>query len=132
MDSNKIGMVDFEQFYRFLKVEKPIIDLINHIERPNYQATDPGELVEDSFQWQYDIIAKIKEWFRKEKHHQRDLNLTYQDAFKSFDIDFDGKVSKDDMKIAVYSFLKVPPSEITDLRMDRLFRLLSFYKTETL
>ena len=88
--------------------------------------------MEDSFQWQYDIIAKIKEWFRKEKHHQRDLNLTYQDAFKSFDIDFDGKVSKDDMKIALYSFLKVPPSEITDLRMDRLFRLLSFYKTETL
>ena len=103
-----------------------------HTEKPNYKKSDPIEPVDDSFEWQYDIIARIKEWYRRERHEQRDLDLTPQDAFKSFDIDFDGKVSRHDIKVAIRSFLAVPDSEITDLRIDRLLRLLSFYKTETL
>jgi len=36
------------------------------------------------------------------------------------------------LKRALTSFLDIPPKEITDIRLDRLFRLLSFHKTETL
>ena len=49
------------------------------------------------------------------------------DVFKSFDIDFDGKVSKSDMVQALSSLIKIPIIEITDIRIDRLFKVLSFY-----
>lgn len=132
MDENKIGMVDFDKFYRCLFVEDPRYDLIHHGEVVNYQAYDPGDAVEDSFDWQNQVVAQIKAWFRSEKIWQRDLELDPLDAFKSFDIDFDGKVSKTDLKKALTSFLDIPPKEITEIRLERLFRLLSFHKTDTL
>ena len=132
MDENKIGMVDLEKFYRSLFVEDPQYDLIHHGEVVNHQANDPGEPIEDSFEWQNQVVAQIKVWFKREKLRQRDLQLDPQDAFKSFDIDFDGKVSRADLKKALTSFLDIPPKEITDIRLERLFRLLSFHKTETL
>ena len=58
--------------------------------------------------------------------------MDYQDAFKSFDINFDGKVCKNDMRKALETFVKVSPKEITDVRLDRLFKILSYYKTEAL
>ena len=58
--------------------------------------------------------------------------MDYQDAFKSFDINFDGKVCKNDMRKALVTFIKVSPKEITDVRLDRLFKVLSYYKTEAL
>jgi len=67
MDENKIGMVDFEKFYRSLFVEDPRYDLIHHGELVNHQAYDPGEPVEDSFEWQKSVVGQIKEWFRIEK-----------------------------------------------------------------
>lgn len=60
------------------------------------------------------------------------MDLDPLDAFKSFDFDFDGKVNKEDMKRGIIMFLKEPPSLVTDLRMDRLFKLIGFYKTDTL
>lgn len=56
--------------------------------------------------------------------------LTALEAFRSFDQDFDGLISKEDMAISLQKFLKVRPEEILNSRMDRLFRILSFYKTE--
>lgn len=102
MDTNKIGMVDVDQFTSFLKVDIPEIDLIQHTEKTNWalleeKALDSGP-VTDSFEWQEDMIKAIRRWFQKERIEQRDLELTAQDVFKSFDIDFDGKVSKKDMK----------------------------------
>lgn len=60
------------------------------------------------------------------------MELTAEDVFKSFDIDFDGKVSKRDMKAALVCLIKINPAEITDIRLDRLFKLLSFHKLENL
>ena len=36
------------------------------------------------------------------------------------------------MKISLQKYLDIPPSKINDHRIDRLFRLLSFYKMDTL
>ena len=51
MDENKIGMVDYEKFHRLLYIEDPKYDLIHHGERVIHQLHDPGEPVEDSFEW---------------------------------------------------------------------------------
>ena len=47
-----------------------------------------------------------------------------------FDFDFDGLVSKSDMQKALIELLNVRPENINDTRLNRLFRLLSFFKTE--
>jgi hypothetical protein len=111
MDENKIGMVDFEKFNRILRVEAPS------------QIPGPGDIVEDSFAWQENIANLIRGYVRGSK-------LTPLEAFRSFDQDFDGLISKEDMAISIQKFLKVRPEEILNSRMDRLFRILSFYKTE--
>lgn len=111
MDENKIGMVDFEKFNRILRVEAPS------------QIPGPGDIVEDSFAWQENIANLIRGYVKGSK-------LTPLEAFRSFDQDFDGLISKEDMAISIQKFLKVRPEEILNSRMDRLFRILSFYKTE--
>lgn len=111
MDENKIGMVDFEKFNKILRVEAPS------------QIPRTEDLVEDSFIWQENICNLITNWVKKNK-------LTPIEAFRSFDQDFDGLISKSDMAISIQKFLKVRPEEILNSRMDRLFRILSFYKTE--
>jgi len=58
--------------------------------------------------------------------------MTPEDAFKSFDVNFDGKVDRNDLVHSLKCFIKVPESELTSLRVDRLLKLLSFEKTECL
>jgi len=111
MDENKIGMVDFEKFNKILRVEAPS------------QIPRAEDLVEDSFHWQENVCSLITGWVKKNK-------LTPIEAFRSFDQDFDGLISKSDMAISIQKYLKVRPEEILNSRMDRLFRILSFYKTE--
>lgn len=52
------------------------------------------------------------------------------EAFRSFDKDFDGLISKEDMKLSLIEYLRVPEEEILNTRLDRLFRVLSYYKTD--
>lgn len=52
------------------------------------------------------------------------------EAFRSFDKDFDGLISKEDMKQSLIEYLRVPEEEIINTRLDRLFRILSYYKTD--
>jgi Ca2+-binding EF-hand superfamily protein len=52
------------------------------------------------------------------------------DAFRIFDQDFDGLISKEDMAASLIQHLSVPADELIDTRLDRLFRLLSFFKTD--
>jgi len=134
MDHLKIGMINYEQFVGFLKYEQPALNLITHTEKPSYEEkNDPSRpLAEDSFKWQYEVIEQIRDWFRHEKIMQRDLELMPLDVFKSFDIDFDGKVSSSDMKHALVSIVGIKAREVTQLRLDRLMKLLSFFKTDTL
>ena len=63
-------MVDFSKFERVLGA------------RAASQIPKPGDRVEDSFQWQEDVIAGIRKWAKTSK-------LNSIEAFRSFDLDFD-------------------------------------------
>ena len=79
--------------------------------------------MEDSFIWQEEVIKRIKEWVKESK-------LTSLEAFRSFDGDMDGLISRDDMKKALITLLKYRNEDFNSARLDRLFRVLSFFKTE--
>lgn len=65
----------------------------------------------------------IQKWVNERK-------LGANEAFKSFDKDFDGLISKEDMKVSLKENMNLKPEDLYDSRMDRLFRIMSFYKTE--
>ena len=111
MDTNSIGMIDLERFETVLRAEAPT------------QIPKPGKVISDSFEWQENIIKRIKEWVKKQK-------INALDAFRIFDQDFDGLISKADMTASLIQHLNVPADELIDTRLDRLFRLLSFFKTD--
>lgn len=58
--------------------------------------------------------------------------ITVEEAFKCFDLDFDGFISKADLKSGLISILKVREEEILPTKLDRLFKLLDFYKTNSI
>ena len=64
-----------------------------------------GELtskrVEDNFDWEEKMIGNIKQWVLTK-------GLTLEEAFKCFDQDFDGIISKNDLKKSLASLLHVP------------------------
>ena len=78
--------------------------------------------IKDSFDWEDSVIEKIKEWITKEK-------ITVEEAFKCFDRDFDGLINKNDLRFSLVSILKLKDEDILPTKLDRLFRLIDFYKT---
>ena len=104
MDKQKIGMIDFPKFVEVLKDIE--IDPKPH---------------NDNWSWENDAMNRIRQWITRE-------GLTARDAFKAFDRDFDGKVTKKDLNNALTGLLKYEAKEVTDLRLDRLFKLLDTYK----
>lgn len=111
MDTNSIGMIDLQRFEAILRAEAPA------------QIPKPASTIADSFDWQENIIRRIKEWVKTQK-------INALDAFRIFDQDFNGLISKEDMKVSLIEHLQVPADELVDTRLDRLFRLLSFFKTD--
>jgi len=62
----------------------------------NKSVTYPEvKLKQDSFDWQYAMIMKIREWFAREK-------LTVEDAFKTLDKHYKGEIREHDL----YEFLR--------------------------
>jgi Ca2+-binding EF-hand superfamily protein len=76
----------------------------------------------DNFDWEYEVIAQLRQWVARER-------ITVEEAFKSFDKDFDGYVSKQDLRWALINVLKLAEEDIYPTKLDRLFRLIDFYKT---
>lgn len=107
MDKNKIGLVDYPNFLQVIQASAA-----DKIKANGFT---------DSFDWENSIIEKIKAWIVKEK-------ITVDEAFKCFDRDFDGFIKKEDLKQSIASILKVK-EEILPTKLDRLFRLMDFYKT---
>ena len=108
MDKKKIGLVDYDIFLSVIQAQS-----VQNIARNNFT---------DSFDWENSIIEKIKNWILKER-------ITIEEAFKCFDRDFDGFILKDDLKWGLQSILKVKDEEIQQTKLDRLFKLMDFYKT---
>jgi Ca2+-binding EF-hand superfamily protein len=84
MDVNKIGMVDYESFLAALKKTAVSVKVIR---------------VNDNFNWEYEMIQKIKDWIRDE-------GITVEEAFKAFDRDFDGFIDIDDLKWVLINIVK--------------------------
>ena len=78
--------------------------------------------VEDNFDWEQETIGKIKQWVIDQK-------LTVHEAFKCFDKDFDGFISKQDLKASLTEILEINPKNVQATKLDRLFRLMDFFKT---
>ena len=68
------------------------------------------------------MIEKIKKWIADQK-------LTVAEAFKCFDKDFDGFISKKDLRECLTDILEINPKQIQQTKLDRLFRLMDFFKT---
>jgi len=80
-DRQKIGMVDFNNFMKVMK--KSGLDKL-------------VEKYEDNFDWQVDVLHKIRQWYYK-------LDMSSEDAFRIIDTDYDRKINKKDLN----HFLKV-------------------------
>lgn len=84
MDVNKIGMVDYEAFLTTLKRTSVSAKVIR---------------VTDNFNWENEMIQKIKDWIRNE-------GITVEEAFKAFDRDFDGFINLDDLRWVLTNIIK--------------------------
>jgi Ca2+-binding EF-hand superfamily protein len=104
MDVNKIGMVDYDSFLSTMKRSAVTPNIVR---------------VEDNFNWEYEMVDKIKEWIRVE-------GITVEEAFKAFDRDFDGKINIEDLKYILINIIKVgDKSSIVPSQLERLFKLLA-------
>lgn len=68
-----------------------------------------------------ETIARIREWYRAE-------GISLFDAFRTMDKDFDGFINKADLKTFLVEVLKFQESDITIIRIDRLFKLIDQFK----
>ena len=105
MDKNNTGLISYEQFLEVLRQE--------NLERQN---------VADNFDWEQDVIEQIKRWIK-------DQRLTVHEAFKCFDKDFDGFISKQDLRDSLTDILEINPKHVQQTKLDRLFRLMDFFKS---
>ncbi len=71
------------------------------------------------------MIEKIKQWIVSTR-------ITVDEAFKSFDRDFDGHINKEDLKWALVNVMNIKEETILPTKLDRLFKLLDFYKTNSI
>ena len=83
MDQNNIGLVEYNSFLEILQIT---------------QVSKPKVTVPDNFDWEEKIVKKLKNCICSSQ-------ITVEEAFKSFDHDFDGVVSKDDLKWTLINLL---------------------------
>ena len=105
MDKNNTGLISYDQFLEVLRQE--------NLDKAS---------VEDNFDWEQDVIEQIKRWISSQR-------LTVHEAFKCFDKDFDGFISKQDLRESLTDILEINPKSVQQTKLDRLFRLMDFFKT---
>lgn len=108
MDKQAIGMVDFTSFLSVLKDT----DI-----QPKAHGDDWG--------WENNSLSAIRKWISSE-------NLSIEDAFRAFDKDFDGIMSKADLKKSLIEILKYEEREMPSSRIDRLYKLMDIYKRNSI
>jgi hypothetical protein len=98
-------LINYEQFLDVLRLQQ--ID---------------KQALEDNFDWESGVIIQIKNWIVKQR-------ITVEEAFKCFDRDFDGFISKDDLRHSLSEILEINPALVQPTKLDRLYKLLDFFKT---
>ena len=106
IDKQKIGIIDMKTFLRY--ISKSIV-----------QKMQP--VTEDDWDWELEILFKIRNWCHRE-------NLTVEDAFRTFDKDYDGEISKGDIKTFMLDILKIEEKVVTEGKLNRLFKLMDQFK----
>ena len=76
---------------------------------------------EDNFDWEIEILFKIRNWVKRE-------NLSVEDAFRTMDRDFDGEISKKDIKLFITEIFKIEEKILTDAKINRIFKLMDQFK----
>jgi len=107
MDKQGMGLVDYPNFLEILPLSSA--------------SKAPGAGVEDNFNWEQNILQQLRDWIAKEK-------ISSEEAFKCLDADFDGIISKEDLKHSLITILKIKPEKVVPTKLDRLLRLMDFYK----
>lgn len=79
----------------------------------------------DSWTWENDCIHKIRSWIKAE-------GISVENAFRAFDHDFDGVISKDDLKTALMTVLKMQEKDCRSSKMDRLYKLMDTFKRNSI
>lgn len=86
MDYSGSGLVDMTSFIRA-------------ISKSTVQKA--AKLTEDSYEWELDILMRIRNWWKRE-------GISVEDAFRIVDRDFDGEISKEDIRMFLFDVLKIP------------------------
>mmetsp|Transcript_28903 Transcript_28903/g.27806 ORF Transcript_28903/g.27806 Transcript_28903/m.27806 type:complete len:158 (+) Transcript_28903:3046-3519(+) len=109
MDKLSIGLVAYENFLEVLRTTT---------------ATQIHESVADSFAFEMAAIKRIKDFSTTSK------SMSVEQLFKIMDSDFDGYISKEDLRVFLESILEV--RELTPVRLDRIYRVLDQNKSGNL
>jgi Ca2+-binding EF-hand superfamily protein len=75
----------------------------------------------DSWTWETETIDRMRKWIKAS-------GVSVENAFRAFDSDFDGIVSKEDLKSSLLTILKLTPQECDSSRVDRLYKLIDHFK----
>lgn len=104
-DTQNIGQIDYPSFLRILRDVE----------------IDP-KASSESWDWEQDIIGKIKAWKVSQK-------LQTEAVFRAFDRDFDGFLSKKDLREGLETVLKL--NNVTSDKVDRVYKLLDTFKRDS-
>ena len=107
IDKQNIGLINFDSFAEVLKY--------NDIKTPK---------TNDSWDWENGVMDKMRTWIEKE-------GVTSEEAFRAFDKDFDGIISKEDLKKALIAVVKIKEIDLTPSKIERLYKLLDTYKRDS-
>jgi Ca2+-binding EF-hand superfamily protein len=85
---------------------------------------DPKPL-KDSWSWENETIERIRVWILSQ-------SLSVENAFRAFDSDFDGVISKDDLKSGLKTVLKLQEKDCRSSKVDRLYKLMDTFKRNSI
>ena len=85
---------------------------------------DP-KLHKDTWTWENEAIDRIRNWIRSE-------SISVENAFRAFDVDFDGVISKEDLKLGLITVLKLQTKECPSSKLDRLYKLMDTFKRNSI
>ncbi|KAL4476370.1 hypothetical protein ABPG74_010103 [Tetrahymena malaccensis] len=109
LDYLRIGMFDYSRWHQVLS--RIILQ------------REP--LISDNFDYQYQLIKQIQEWFATQ-------NMSSLDAFRIADKDFDGYVNREDLKKFLLENVNVSQKDLTVQNLDRLFKLIDRSKKNSI
>lgn len=107
MDTKGIGLIDYQTFLRVLK---------------DGEMEDIGN--KDSWHEEERVLARVRQWIQ-------DQEVSIEAAFRAFDRDFDGVISKSDLRESLKALLNISELELPSSKLDRLYKLLDCCKRDS-